>query len=161
MSPVPSDPKHRPNRLRAYFQAHDGKLRELEGIGFVISNNLSIDPKSPSPKTPFLKMKGNIQLAGNLRMDVEKLLRVQRLPATDEYQIYTVSYSYSLVKNGHHTIFRYCSAHDDLDTSPHHHKFHHKHVFDPDTGNQRDVHTLTEEQWPTLGEVLDEAKNWQ
>lgn len=157
---VPKSEKHKPNRLENYFRAHDGKLKELQGMGFVKSVDLITDPRYPK-KAAYMKMEGKIELDGGLRMEVRKLLRVRTaLPDQDKFEIYTVEYSYSLIKAGHYTIFRYCSPHDDFDDTPAHHKQHHKHVFDPNSGDPVEIKVLTEDEWPTLGEALDEAKKF-
>jgi hypothetical protein len=153
--PEPKSKKHQANWVSEYFKAHDGKLKELEGAGIVRSISLTTDPKYPDKTTPYMKMKGHIGLAGGLRMNVSKLLKVVRLPLLDRYKIYTVTYSYSLIKRGDQTIFRYCSKHDDREDSPKHHKFHHKHQFDENGAET--VTILSEDEWPTLGEALDEA----
>ena len=160
---LPTSAKHQPARLAAYFAAHYGKLKQLESIGLVLSSqDLLVEPAEPDPRTPFLKIKGPIHLADGLRMDVRKTLRVQRLPVLDTYNVYTISYSYSLVNPGSFLLFRYCGPHDDddLEEGPSHHKFHHKHIFDPATGKQTEIKILTEDEWPTLGEALDEVSSF-
>ncbi len=159
--PEPKSEKHKANWAPDYFQAHDGKLKELQGKGIVQSTSLTTDPLYPN-KTPHIKMKGSVKLADGSYVDVSKKMRVVHLPTLNTYKIFTIKYKYTLIDRNDQKVFRYCSVHDEKPDSPHHHKFHHKHEFD-ETG-QETVKTLTEDEWPTLGEVLDEAAehiNWE
>lgn len=57
---------------------------------------------------------------------------------------------------GQHNVFRYdnCHAHEGHPDS------HHKDLFDFATGDRLKSQWVGVEGWPTLGEVIEEARDW-
>lgn len=153
--------KHGWNRLRNYAETHRTVLDQYVRDGFVHpSETLPIDLDPPPT------MEGKLECVGKIVIEVNKGFELRSGPG-GELDIRTVRYRYHVRVAGVGNVFRYCSAHDELDPGVvpeegNHHPYHHKHTFDFFAGDARGKITLllSEDEWPTLGEVIDEARAW-
>jgi hypothetical protein len=96
---------------------------------------------------------GNIQCLGGITINIWKELAIVG-PISANPLVQTQTYSYNAWLNGRGNIFRYDSPHP-------HRPEHHVHQFDVLRGDT--VGTITTVQgdaWPTIGEVLVEARNF-
>jgi hypothetical protein len=108
----------------------------------------------------FVVAQGEIACLGRTVVTVRKLLKfVTGVTGPDEVQ--TEEYSYSFSVRGAHPVFRYDNDHQDW-LYPGHVDAHHKHLFDWRTGDQIEGSPIWigAERWPTLGEVIAEAREW-
>jgi hypothetical protein len=122
--------------------------------GFVLADGLTIDQGAR-----LYLMSGRVDCAGGISVDVRKVLRVVS-GAGATAMVQTADYTYHVVVGGLGNLFRYCSPHDDAD-HPEHKPFHHKHVYDLLHGDVvGTIETIADDEWPTLGEVLEEARDW-
>ena len=105
-------------------------------------------------KLPLIYIGGEIFCLGSLKMTVRKTLFVSIIRRV-EY-VKTIDYAYNLSLEGIGNIFRYDNEHVHEG-----HCFpHHKHVYDPPGKNHRVLEIESEEDWPTLGEALREARQY-
>lgn len=72
--------------------------------------------------------------------------------------VQTYQYRYNAFVRSQHNILRYDNTH----TYPGHADPHHKHTYDPDTGARLpdSPHWIGQDDWPTLGEVIEEVERW-
>jgi len=147
--------KHAPCRYSSYLQTHDTLLTQVVSDGFAGDLDYSVKPFPDCAK-----LAGFICCRGRLLVTYEKLMYVMgQVEGEDAWQ--TEMYSYNVSLQGSWNLFRYDNQHPD---SLHHgHKdAHHKHEYDPHTGKEL-PHSpvwIGEESWPTLREVIEEARNW-
>ena len=90
-----------------------------------------------------------------LRIEVSKRLTMQQSDSADPL-VRTVAYSYSAILGKRGPIFRYDSPHPD------HNRFHHVHRYALLDGDVRGTMSpiTPETDWPTLGEVMQELRDW-
>lgn len=143
--------KHGPNRLRSYVDVHNNIMAQLERRGVVLSDGLAINAAGGGRFT----IVGEVRCLSGVSVSVEKILEIVDGDEVNP-RVQTVFYSYNARLEGDGNIFRYDSPH-----SEDHKPYHHKHVFDVRSGDHRGhVIEVDSENWPTLGEVLEEVEQW-
>ena len=118
--------------------------------GFVRSENLSFNDLGDG----FIELEGVIECAGNIDISVYKRIQILEGDGANA-QVQTVDYSYNAFLAGVGNILRYDSPHPD------HYQEHHVHRFD--TASKQEISVdfiVTEEDRPTLGEIISEVENW-
>ncbi len=139
---------HGPNRLTNYSEIHDKVMRRFIAENFVLSDGTAIEPYPPG----FFILQGRIECIGGIRLDVWKVLaRVDGEGAAIRVQ--NVAYCYNAVLQGLGNILRYDSPHLDG-----HNEFHHVHRYNILRGDTDG--TLERSNWPHLGDVIEELRNW-
>lgn len=73
--------------------------------------------------------------------------------------VQTVEYSYNVSVYNRGNVFRYDNQHADRLHDDHSDE-HHKHIFDWETGGQLSIIWIGADKWPTLGDVVQEARDW-
>ncbi len=122
--------------------------------GLILKDGLTLDP---GPRGYL--MSGRIDCAEGMAIDVRKVLRILSGEGPTA-MVQTVDYAYHVLLADLGNVFRYCSPHDDGD-HPGHKPFHHKHVYDVLIGDVvGTVEATGDDEWPTLGEVIEEARDW-
>ncbi|MEO6878706.1 MAG: hypothetical protein ABI205_09515 [Gemmatimonadaceae bacterium] len=144
---VANDP-HGPNSFSNFFDVHEKVMRDYVTRGFVLSDDVAATPVGNGN---FI-MEGTIRCLGDVDITVEKILEVTPQDGNREPTIRTIDYHYNARIRGVGNILRYDYPHPD------HNKFHHVHRYDVFNGD--DVGTLTECNWPHLGEVIGELEAW-
>ncbi len=152
--------KHAPNRFGRYLAIHDKALADFRQKGLVESDSLVLEAFDNG----YLRMSGEILCVGEVHIDVVKTLEILdgRTPAkllaghANESIVQNIRYSYNarLVRPGRTiSIFRYDNVHERYG--------HHRHGFRWPSGRKdgRPI-ALTEESYPTLAEVIQEAAEW-
>jgi len=76
--------KHAAARLDTYITVHNNWMNQLSQEGFILDYDLEF---VPIEGTPFLKLQGDIFLQGNLKMHVNKTLRVSKVRGAAYVQI--------------------------------------------------------------------------
>lgn len=151
--------RHGPNRLLDYLTTHETVVRRFEDDGLVEEDGLEF---VPAAEGRYL-FQGYILLRDRrLKVTVTKLLETVGSGNPDDPMVQTVAYSYNVSIIGHGNVFRYCSPHDENDDPIDHHRQHHRHQYDP-LGSDRlrsTVSLITDGDWPTLGQVVQEADAW-
>jgi hypothetical protein len=123
--------------------------------GFVGDDTLSL--------TPFYRQwlfSGAISCSGNIVITVYKLLETVGGSSPDpEIQTVTYAYNVSVFEKGN--VFRYDNQHEDW-LYPGHIDEHHCHEFDWPTNNElsNSPRWVGADNWPTLGEVIEETRRW-
>ncbi len=143
--------KHSPNTLRNYLAIHETALQRLSRDGFVESHDLSLVPLGGGA----IMMEGKIQCEGGLVCTVEKILAIVDATDGDNPLVQTARFAYNVHVAGHHNLFRY----DNVHAYKGHADASHRHAFDWRTGEAGEIRWVGAE-WPTLGEVLEEARGW-
>lgn len=152
--------KHCLNRLRNYLEIHETVMDQFRRDGFVVSDALVLTPEGRG----HLRLAGTIACLGGIEIDVEKTLQLVRPDATPllaselhggEDHVRTVRYRYNVRIRGRFNVFRYDNAHRHEG----HADEHHKDLYDWKTGKRLRSEWIGPE-WPTLGEVIDEAKSF-
>ena len=139
-----ADP-HGPNRLSNYLETHETILRRFVDSGFVTHNTLVTTIGATE-----VRIEGTLECAGDIRLDVEKTLAVLEGEGLNAL-VQTVFYRYNAsLPIGN--ILRCDSPHAD------HNQFHHVHRFDVFEGDV--FGTISEGEWPTLGEAIQELQDW-
>ncbi len=133
-------------RLDNYKRIHNRVMRDFIQDGFVISDGVTFS----EPSGGYITVSGEIRCHGGLQIHVDKKLRiVSGTGATT--RVKTVEYSYNVSVVGRGNVFRYDSAHN-------HRQHHHVHRFDArgDLVSVDEIHD--ENEVPTLGDVIAEAR---
>jgi hypothetical protein len=143
--------KHSPSRLDTYLTVHENIMDQFRRSDFVGDDTLTVDDFSPAG---FYVIQGEIACQGNIVITVYKILDI--VVSGEVPEVRTSRYSYNVRVLGKHNVFRYdnCHAHQG------HPDEHHKDVFDFVTGDRVDSQWVGEQGWPTLGEVIEEARSW-
>jgi len=121
--------------------------------GFVGEHTLEFSPDGPFE----ISLKGEIACRGNIVIVVNKTLEVLGGSGGNAL-VGTTVYSYNVLVRGFGNVFRYDNCH----TRQGHPDDHHKHEFDWRVNQlgEGNVIWVGADNWPTLGEVIEEAKNW-
>jgi len=143
--------KHSPTSLRNYLSIHETVMQRFRRDGFVEFDDLALVPIGGGS----IKMEGQIRCEGGLVCTVEKVLDVVDATDAENPLVLTVRYAYNVHVAGGHNLFRY----DNVHGYPGHADASHRHAFDWPTGEVGEV-TWTGDEWPTLGEVLEEMREW-
>lgn len=124
-------------------------MHQLRAEGFVLDDGVEFQPYGSG----YIVMAGRITCAGGIHVDVSKVLRVERESGVAWVQ--TIEYSYNAVLPGRGAILRYDSPHES------HRPHHHVHRYDVLAGDKDGtVDATSDTDWPTLGEVLTELRDW-
>lgn len=142
--------KHGPNKLSNYREVHSTWMHRLQAEGFVLDDGVEFQPFG----TGLIVLAGRIQCVGGIYVDVWKVL-VAVDGSGPAVRVQSVAYSYNAAVPGLGNILRYDSPHAG------HRGHHHVHRYDV-FSNDRDgtVADTSDTDWPTLGEVLDELRDW-
>lgn len=146
--------KHDPTRFSTYIRVHENYLDRLVREGFVRPDHDLVFEAVPGG----MLLEGTASCLGGITVQVRKLLEFR-----DEGQdpmVQTRWYSYNVTLQGVGIIFRYDSPF--LPDLGGHHRHHHVHHFDVLKGDREGIVGEIEdpEMVPTLGEVIEEARNW-
>lgn len=141
--------RHRPAKLRAYLDTHDGYLASVRKRGFAGADSLTIDQVPGS-----LIMQGEISCLGGIVITVWKRLELRDEDPVNP-MVVTVSYAYNARVVGHGDIVR-----DDNADHHNHPDRHHRHVFDWSTGEELSgsPRWVGADGWRTLGQFIDEIE---
>ena len=112
-----------------------------------------------------LLMVGDIGCLGDIRLSVEKCLRVVTPGATaagivdgnHDVIVQTTMYAYHATICGHGLILRYDNCHPRAGHADWHHVHRCDWRTDDDAGQ---IEWVGEDRWPTLGEVVNELMDW-
>lgn len=142
--------KHAPTRFSQYIKAHDNVLGQFVREGFVAEDHGLEFEAVPGG----LLLEGRLECEGGIRIDVTKLVAYV-IEDTDPL-VETRRYRYHVTLRGAGNVFRYDSPHET------HNREHHVHRYDLLDGDRRGEVTFLhdEEEVPTLGEVIEEARQW-
>ncbi len=96
---------------------------------------------------------GTIECVGGIYINVRKLLAAR--PRRDVTYVETVDYRYHVGVRNIGNVLRYDSPHE-------HRPYHHCHRFDwtADPPRESGIEEVSAEEWPTLGEVIVESREW-
>ena len=130
---------------------HENIMDQFRRADFVSDDTIRIDDFSAAGA--FI-MQGEIACQGNIVVTVQKILDI--VAWGDVPEVRTSHYSYNVRVLGQHNVFRYdnCHVHEG------HSDAHHKDVFDFKTGDKAGTFWIGEGNWPTLQEVIEEARKW-
>ena len=145
------NPRHDWNRWESYQQAHYGRLRDYLDH-FIIEDHLT-----PTLTATMAAWIGFFLCVDGLEIRVRKYQDVDR--SSGRLMVRTRRYSYQALRRvGTETrkIFRY----DNVHTHYGHSDAHHRHRFDEYGGEIEPVQYIGVEDWPTLGDVIDELHAW-
>jgi hypothetical protein len=144
--------RFKPHRFHRYFASIDREIAPSVRSGFYASDDLRY-----STEVDAILIRGTIECAGGIRVEVEERLRILRgsswLPFGGA-MVELVFYRYNAVLLNHGTIFRYNSPHSD------HRHYHHVHRFEVLGSGAEAVTELREQDVPSLRQVLKEAEDW-
>ena len=139
--------KHGPNRLFGYLETHNAVMQRLLLGDFVLKDGISIR----SFGNGFFLMSGTVECQGPISLEVEKFLGI--VDRTGPL-VQTVEYSYNAALQGIGNILRYDSPH------PTHNQYHHVHRYDVLNNSAEKVEPIGDDDWPTLGKVIEELSDW-
>src|SRR5262245_23414139 len=124
-------------------------MSRFAGQGFVCADSLSFSPYGQD-----LLLQGQIACAGNIVIDVLKILEYINDDPTDP-DVQSTMYSYNVKVQGVAMIFRYDNMHPEV-RHPGHPDEHHKHLFRPWSSEELADSPIWigEDKWPTLAEVI-------
>lgn len=141
--------KHGPNNLRNYIEVHSSCMTNLENQGFVLRDDCNFELFRD-----LIVLAGRIHCLGQIEVTVKKLIEVLS-GSGHACMVQTKQFSYHAnIANGPN-ILRY-------DSPVPHRNYYHKHRFDT-FGSRREIEVVqidSEEDVPTLGEVLTELQEW-
>ena len=138
---------HGPNKFSNYIETHETIMGRFVDSGFVEADTLDIYPVGAR----LILIKGSLKCLGDIRLDVEKILRFVTEEVGPNALVHTVEYHYNAsIDSGN--ILRYDSPH------PTHNQFHHVHRFNVLDGDQ--IGEVSRSEWPTLGAVIAELESW-
>ena len=147
--------KHGPVPLEKYLNIHQSAMASHLKLGFVIDDGVQFDVVRSHA---VYQLAGRIQCAGQLTLDVRKVLEVTGREGRVQF-VQTVEYTYHAQLGKVREVFRYCGPHEEG-----HNDEHHVHRFDVlGSGKQladSPTFLIHEEERPTLGEVIEELHRW-
>jgi hypothetical protein len=132
-------------------------MEQFRRSGFVCADTLSLT----QPFGRAMLLEGTVACSGNIVIGVYKRLEIVG-GITGNPLVQTVQYSYNVSVHGKGNLFRYDNQHPDAPYEGHADE-HHRHEFDWQTGDEL-PHSpvwIGVQKWPTLGEVIEEARAWQ
>jgi len=134
--------------------------------GFVDSHNLKFEDWEREDdlsgvSIPQLRLQGLIACRGKISITVDKYLDIID-GSGDDALIQTVSYAYNASVQGFGNILRYDNRDDYFVVHSAHKDKHHKHSFNwlTDTQNFEELTWVGYDNWPTLGQVIEELQDW-
>ncbi len=150
--------KHAPNSFQRYISIHETAMARFRRDGFVESDTLTVSPADGNT----IRLNGDIFCQGGIIIRVKKTLaihshHVASTVAVDEdsdAMIQTVGYRYHVEQAGR-PIVRYDNTHQYTGMPSENHR----HEYEWPGGRQK-APTHTGEDWPTLAEVIEEARRW-
>ncbi|NHC36888.1 hypothetical protein QH73_0019995 [Scytonema millei VB511283] len=147
--------KHQPNRFRSYQEIHSTVISQFKARDFIGAETLYFESIAYG-----ISLAGEIACLGNIVVSVQKFIEILD-GSGDNALVQTKWYSYNVFIRGQYNIFRYDNQ-DDGFLRPDHQDEHHKHIFDWKTGEElpNSPVWLGEDNWLTLGEVLQEVEDW-
>ncbi|HEX7380250.1 MAG TPA: DUF6516 family protein [Pirellulales bacterium] len=147
--------KHNPCLLATYLNVHNNVMEQCRRSGFVGADTLQLSRYGRD----FL-LEGEIGCQGRIVIGARKILECVSVPGRP-IEVQTLVYAYNVSVRGHNKIFRYDNQHASW-RYPGHRDEHHKHLFDWRTGDELAESPLWMgvDGWPTLHEVVDEARDW-
>ena len=127
-------------------------MDQMRADGFVGEDTLALEPIGAG----LMVMFGEIACLGRIVVRVEKYLEVSEGEGLDAL-VQTVEYKYNASVRGRNNVLRYDNTH----AYPGHAYARHRHGYDWKTGEQPEIPAwVGEHRWPTLGEVLEELRQW-
>lgn len=148
--------KHSWNSLQHYLGIHHKTLRFFEKL---METPRVYTHKIENEVTQTLRAAGIIFLTyrgSRVRVDIKKTLEIN-LSNPKRPRARTFEYRYAASRPNQSPLIRYCSPHGNWEeegTAPHH-RYHHKHDY---TKNPKgDVTILGDDDWPHVGEFLEEV----
>jgi hypothetical protein len=142
--------KHAPCRQETYLNVHEAVMQQYRDSGFVSHDTLEV---SVIPNIGWV-LEGEIACRGNIVVSVRKLLTF--MPRDSDFDVQTEKYSYNVRVADAGNIFRYDNQH----THEGHADSHHKDIYKFPGDDKLDVQWVGTDDWPTLGDVLKEARDW-
>ena len=141
--------RHGWNALDHYIGIHDAHLNRFDH--FIETNGVTFTVAGPDS----IRIAGRFSSVGGVYLDVSKILEINT-----RNQVRTLKYSNhaGITMPVLRSIFRYDNAHR-YDRAGHADE-HHKHVFDSSGQEAANPTWIGRDQWPTLGEVLEELEEW-
>lgn len=143
-------PRHQWHNADQYQAVHDNKIGTYLGH-FILEDKVR---RTPTPRS--VVWDGILYCADAVEIKVEKRQEV-RLRA-GRLEVRTVDYSYHAYHRIDARRVRNLVRYDNSHPRPDHPDDHHKHEYD-EHGQDRVVH-VGEDEWPTLGQVIDEVHAW-
>lgn len=146
------NPRHKPIKFCRYQEIHDSYIESFVQRGFIGENTLRFEPDLYE-----IILLGEIACRGQIVITVNKSIEIIE-GSGENALIQTWLYEYNVSIRNYGNVFRYDNSHSRLG----HLDNHHKHEFDwriKETGEGK-VTWIGEDQWPTLGDVIEEAEKW-
>ncbi len=150
-----TNPRHRPNRFDKYQQIHDKYIQSFITEGFI--DEKSLDYLKFAHDICEITLRGEIACLGQILITVDKDIKIVS-GCGDAALVQTIMYEYNVSVRGYGNVFRYDNSH----SRPGHPDNHHKHEFNwklNELGEGR-VRYIGEDGWPTLDQVIKEARDW-
>ncbi len=149
------NPRHRPNRFDKYIQIHEAYIDKYISEGFVSEETLEYIKIEQSPFE--ITLKGEIACNGQILITFNKTLDILSGVGKNP-SVQTILYEYNVSVRSYGNVLRYDNSHG---RSGHPDK-HHKHEFNWKLNEKGEgkVTWIGEENWLTLGEVIEEVREW-
>lgn len=146
--------KHGPWPFDHYLATHNTVMGHYRASGFIDRDTISFVPAGD-----IILVQGEIACKGCIVIGVTKTLEYV---APDDDHVQTTHYAYNVSVRGVTNVLRYDNEHPGPMAG--HPDAHHKHVFVWKAGDEEDVagspFWIGADGWPTLGEVIHEARIW-
>jgi hypothetical protein len=143
--------KRNPHRLADYITTHEANMERLRSGGFVGVDTLAWERNPRS-----VRLFGEIACLGDIVITVDKTLEIVDGKGS-QARILGRLYSYNVHLRNGAVIFRY----DNLDTRAGHADAYHKHIYGSLDSPEGHVAWVGIDRWPTLGDVIEEARVWR
>lgn len=151
--------RHQPISYYEYKKIHNSYIDQLKKEQFIDNDTLVFD--ETKKERSVILLCGKLSCLGGIIITVNKVLKVEKpgyFKKLEKCLVHTISYSDNVSITQHGNIFRYEEQHRDHREN--HPDKHHKHKFDVNTTNEIEVEWIGDQNWPTLGDVIQEAQNW-
>ena len=143
----PGGDPHNWNSLDNYRFLHEKHLAQHP---LVLPEGWSLDidvTDCPALPYDYIKLGGLVVCANSLVLEITKTGDLDRTPA---HKVRMSRFRYNAHFPRKHNVLRYDNMHADEPD------IYHRHVFDPETGDQVSFSALTRAEFPVMHEVLDE-----
>ena len=149
--------RHKPNRFAPYIEIHNTVIDRFTERRFIGFNSIEFKLLRDA-----ITCKGQLGCSGQIIRKVDKFLDVLDHDDNGNLWVQTKWYAYNVSVQGYGNIFRYDNQDEDYGFRNEHQDPHHKHSFDWKTDEELlgSPHWIGSENWPTLGDVIQETQDW-
>src|SRR5581483_496330 len=142
--------KHGWNSWDQYLAIHTRRIRDFDH--FIIDDQLTATPTKST-----VTWDGVLYCEDGIEIHVRKHQAVQQMSGRPSVR--TLDYSYHVLRRVGSRVVNVL-RYDDIHLQPGHQSRHHRHRYDAQGNEIEPPEHIGEDEWPTLGDVIEEVHSW-